>query len=237
MEKRSVELTKNPKNVTVIEGFPGFGLVANIATGFLIEHLKCEQIGNYYFEKVTPTLAVHNCEVIYPVGIFYNSKHNLIIINSITPPVGIEWQAADLVLDICRQVNAKELISVEGVGSSEGIGAKAFYYCNDKKCEARMQKLGVNCLGEGIIVGVTSALFLKSNITTTCVFASTQSNLPDSKAAAKVIEVLDRYLGLNVDYKPLLKQAEEFETKIRSLLEQSMKAQKVKEKKDMRYVG
>ena len=44
------ELKKKPKNPTIIEGFPGFGLVGTIASEFLMSHLDCEQIGRFYFE-------------------------------------------------------------------------------------------------------------------------------------------------------------------------------------------
>ena len=86
-------------------------------------------------------------------------------------------------------------------------------------------------------MGVTSAILLKTEIPITCIFAETHSNLPDSKAAAKIVEMLDKYLGLAVDYKPLIKQAEKFEEKLKALLEKGMKAQEVKEKKSMSYVG
>ena len=45
-------------------------------------------------------------------------------------------------------------------------------------------------------MGITSALMVtaKDNIPLTCLFAEAQTNMPDSKAAAKVIETLDKYL-------------------------------------------
>lgn len=233
-------LTKKPKGVTVIEGFPGFGLVGTIATGFLIDHLKCEQIGKAFFEEPPATIAIHDCRLVDPVGIFYNKQHNLVIIHAITAAAGIEWRAADLVLDICSQLGAKELITIEGVGSPAMAGEpRAFHYCTDKSREKRMLASKIGHLGEGIIVGVTSAILLKAPkaYPVSCVFSETHTNLPDSKAAAKVIEVLDRYLGLKVDYKPLLKQAAEFEKKLKTILEQTGKAQELKEKKAMTYVG
>ncbi|MBU1854202.1 MAG: PAC2 family protein, partial [Nanoarchaeota archaeon] len=70
-----------------------------------------------------------------------------------------------------------------------------------------------------------------------CIFAETHSALPDSKAAAKVIEVLDKYLGLKVDYKPLLKQAEEFENKLKNMIQQTSKTTEESDKKYMSYLG
>ncbi len=237
-----LELKKKPKNPIVIEGFPGFGLVGTIASEFLMSHLQCEQIGRFYFEDLPATVAIHEGSVIDPVTISYNKKYNIIIIHSVSGANGIEWKAADTVLEICKELNAKELICIEGVGAA-GMGeeteekSQAFYYTNSKEAAKKLKSAGVEQLKEGIIMGVTSALLIKSGIPTTCLFSETHSNLPDSKAAAKIIEVLDKYLGLDIDYKPLLKQAEKFEEKLKGLLEKGMKAQEIKEKKSMSYVG
>ncbi|MBN2112226.1 proteasome assembly chaperone family protein [Candidatus Woesearchaeota archaeon] len=237
-------LKKKPKDPIVVEGFPGFGLVGTIASEFLISHLQCEKIGSLYFEDLPATIAIHEGAVIDPVSIYYNKKYNIVIIHSISGAQGIEWKAADAVLDICQQLGAKEIISLEGVGAA-GMGddeendanSNAFFYSTCKECSKKLKSLGVEQLGEGIIMGVTSALVLKTEIPLTCLFAETHSNLPDSKAAAKMIEVLDKYLGLQVDYKPLLKQAEKFEEKLRGLIEKGTKAQEIKERKSMSYVG
>jgi uncharacterized protein len=237
-EKKGIVLTKKPKNPTIIEGFPGFGLVGTIATGFLTDHLKCEKIGTHYFDDVAPTIAVHECKTVDPISIYYCKKYNIIIIHSILPPSGIEWKAADVVLDVADQLNAKEIITTEGVGSAEQKEeSRGFYYSHDDKTGAKMKKMGVDCLGEGIIVGVTGALLLKSTYPLTCVFAETHSHLPDSKAAAKIIEVLDKYLGLDVDYRPLLKQAEAFESQLRTIVEQASKTKDLRAKKETSYIS
>ncbi len=244
-EKKSefcCELWKKPKGVRVLQGFPGFGLVATIATGFLIDHLKCEQIGRYWFEDLPPSLAIHNCKAVDPISVYYNKKYNIVIVHSISPAQHIEWKAADLVLDVCKQLDAKEIITAEGVGSTEGEEetSRGFFYAENAAHRKKFEKIGIDCLGEGIIVGVTAALLLKADqlkIDVCSLFAETHSKLPDSKAAAKIIEIVDQYLGLNVDYKPLLKQAEEFEERLKSMLEQQSQAKQLKQKKQISYVG
>jgi len=231
------ELSKRVKAQTVIEGFPGFGLVSTIATGFLIDHLKCEQIGKYWFEEGQPAIAIHSSKLVDPIGVYYNKQYNLVIVHSISPPTGMEWISADIVLDVAKQVGAKEILTLEGVGSQEQGENRGFYYTSNPAHIKKFQKLKIECLGEGIIVGVTASLLTKASqkgFDVCSLFAETHSNLPDSKAAAKIIELLDRYLGLKVDYKPLLKQAEEFEKRLRTMLEQ---AQKTKNAKELSYVG
>ena len=53
----------------------------------------------------------------------------------------------------------------------------------------------------------------------------------------EVIKALDKILGLKVDPKPLLQQAEKFEQKIKQVLEQTDLAQQEKDKKALSYVG
>ena len=105
MEKRyCCKIDKKVKAPTVIEGFPGFGLVSTIATGFLVDHLKCEQIGKYWFESGQPSIAIHNCALVDPIGVYYNKKYNIVIVHSISPVTGNEWQAADIVMEVAKQV-------------------------------------------------------------------------------------------------------------------------------------
>lgn len=87
-------------------------------------------------------------------------------------------------------------------------------------------------------MGVSSALLLNHDeFPFSCIFAEASSNMPDSKAAAKIIETLDKYLGLKVDYKPLLEQAKKFEEKLKGILSKSQEAQQLQEKKKLSYVG
>jgi uncharacterized protein len=241
-EKKGVILTKKPKNVTVIEGFPGIGLVGTIATGFLIDHLKCEKIGSYFFEtpNMPSMVAIHECKLVDPVGIYYNKKNNIVIIHAITSATGMEWRAAEIIIDVCKQLEAKELVTIEGVGTTDepsGKDAQAFYFTKDPATSKKLDKLGHHCLNEGIIVGSTAAILLKSPIKTTCMFAETHTKMPDSKAAAQIIELVDDYLGLKVDPKPLLKQAEEFEKKLKQIVSHGEKAQQLKQKKKFTYIG
>lgn len=228
---------KPPKGATLIEGFPGLGLVGTIATGFLLDHLKCEKIGAYYFEEPPATLAVHGCQIVDPVGIFYNKEHHIVVVHAITSAAAMEFRAADLILELSRQVGASQVITLEGVGSQEGNTTRGFFYTDNPAMRKTMEKIGADCLGEGIIVGVTAAILMRRQLPVLALFAETHSKMPDSRAAAKLIEVLDRLLDLSVNYDPLLKQAAEFEKKLKGMLEQSMKTHELKEQKEVRYIG
>jgi predicted ATP-grasp superfamily ATP-dependent carboligase len=160
-----------------------------------------------------------------------------VIVHAITSAQGLEFHAADLILTLCKQIDAAEVITLEGVGSSETEETRGFFYTDHPQLKSTMEKMGVDCLGEGIIMGVTAAILLRNQLPILSLFAETHSKLPDSKAAAKIIEILDKILGLKVNYAPLLKQAEEFEKKLKGMLSQTMKAQELKEQKQVGYIG
>ena len=234
-----ITLSERISKPIIIEGFPGFGLIGTIATEFLTQHLNTRLVGKYWFEEVLPSIAIHEGKMIHPVGIYHDKVHNILIIHSITATPGIEWKAADLVLEVARMTNASEIISIEGVGTSSDTNEipKVFFHSSDRKTESQLKAMGLTDLKEGIIVGVTSALLMKAKRKITCLFAEAHSTLPDSKAAAEVVKVLDKFLGIKVDTDPLLSQAEKLEGKIKDILTRNQEALDNKEKKQMNYVG
>lgn len=231
-----IVLDKKPKNPIIIEGFPGFGFVSTIATEFLIEHLGAKLIGRIESTHVMPMVAMHNSKLVEPLGIFYDSKNNIVIFHAITNVGGLEWEIADKLSNLAKELKAKEIISLEGVASNSDE-YRSFFYSNNQKSTEIFKKNKIEQLKEGIIMGVTGALLLKVKSPISAIFVETHSQLPDSRAAAKIIQVLDSYLSLKVDYKPLLEKAEQFESKLKIMVEQGNKAKEEKEKKELSYFG
>ncbi|MBD3312970.1 hypothetical protein GF345_00850 [Candidatus Woesearchaeota archaeon] len=233
-------LKKKPKNPVIIEGFPGFGLVGTITTEFLIEQLKAEPIGTIKCDDIPAMIAIHGGEVMQPIGVFYDKKHNIVIIHIVTTVQGIEWQLSDVITKMAKQLNAKSVISLEGVASpmQEDEKMTSFYYTNLEKHKKIFQKNSIKPLKEGIILGVTGALLLDTEkLPLTCVFAETHSAMPDSKASARVIGIIDKLLGLEIPTGPLMKEAEKFESKLKGILQQSKNVSEQQMKKRMNYVG
>ena len=228
-------LNKKPKNPIIIEGFPGIGFIGSIATEFLVDHLKAEKIGKIEFTEQTPVVAIHNSKVVEPFGIFYSSKYNLVILHAINPVNNIEWKITEAIEKIVKTLGAKEVISIEGVASTSK-DVNTFFY--SKKFSKKFEKMKIPPLKEGIIMGVTASILLRDKFPSSCIFVETHSQLPDSRGAAKIIEVLDKYLGLKVDTKPLLQKAEVLENKLKDLMQQSKVASEEKDKKDkLNYLG
>jgi uncharacterized protein len=83
---------------------------------------------------------------------------------------------------------------------------------------------------EGVITGVAGVLLnegKRRDFDVISLLAEAHSNYPDARAAARIIEVLDRLvLNIHIDSKPLYKEAEAIEFQIKSIRSQA-KASKV----------
>jgi len=239
MEGVKVELWKKPKkNPILIEGFPGFGLVSTIVSEYLIDHLNAKPIGKLHTTKIPPIIAIHQGKVIEPLAIFYAEKENIIILRAIASVNKVEWEIADAMIELCDKLDGEEIISIEGVGSEimeKKTEPKVFYYTNSDKKKKKLKEIGLKPLDEGVIVGVTGTLLSRQK-DASFFFVESYSNMPDSRAAAKIIEVLDKYLDLKIDYKPLLQKAEKFESKIKDILAKGLDATRQKEEKES-YFG
>ena len=127
-----VILSKKPKGVRIIEGFPGFGLIGTIAIEFLMEHLDTEKIGIVEMDDVPAMIAIHQNEVIEPISFHYNKKYNIVLVHAINVGKNMGWKVAAAIQDLAKQLAAKEIVSLEGVGSPNPGSSRVFYYSTKK---------------------------------------------------------------------------------------------------------
>ena len=85
-------------------------------------------------------------------------------------------------------------------------------------------------------MGVTGSLLIREK-NVSCLFAETHSSMPDSRAAAKIMKLLDSYFGFKINTKPLMLQADMFEKKVKDLMKQTKNTQSESERKSLSYLG
>lgn len=228
-----IHLTEKPKNPIILEGVPGLGLIGTISTEYLIKHLSAKPIGFITSKHLTPMIAVHDAKIVQPLEIYYAKDKNLIIIHAMTDIRGMEWEIVKAIEELYNTLKAKEVISIEGILNKQtNKEMNAYYFSSNPDAAKKLGKVQATSLKEGIIMGVTAVLLLRGKeMKTTGIFVETHTKLPDSRAAAKIIEMLDAYLGLNVDYKPLEEAAATFEKKLQEYLGKMQETAKKQEEK------
>ena len=232
-----ITLKEKPKSPTIIEGFPGVGLIGTITTEYLIKHLNAKPIGHIWSDEIAPVAAIHESKIVQPLEIYYSKKHNIVILHAMSDVRGLEWKISDSLEELYKLLKATEIISLEGI-MSEKKESETYFYAAQANNTKKLGKIGLKPLKEGVIMGVTAAILLKNKtMNSTGIFVETHTKLPDSKSSAKIIENLNNYLGLGIDTKPLIAAAEQFEAKLKGYMQKVKTAQKGTQKKAVDYMG
>lgn len=217
---------------TIIDGFPSVGLVSTITANYLIDVLELQQIG-IMDSKYFPTVSiVRNGVPLYPVRI-YAGKGVCIFISEFQPAPKLIRPIAESILAFAKKKGASTIISPEGlVLDSEGEDEEevAVYALGSTPATRDLlAKHDIAQFGNGIITGVSGVLLnlgKKENLNAISILAEANPNYPDARAAAKVIEAIDKLLPhIQIDVKPLYTEAENIEKTLRMMQKQAAPSQ------------
>jgi uncharacterized protein len=230
IEYKDVDLT----NSILIEAFPTVGLVSSIAGHFLVEQLNLEEIGTISSRYFMPAAVIHNGVPSPPVRIYASKKicgstggcDQIVVISSeFMPSVDIIKPVADLILSWAQKKKCSHIVTLEGTHGLDSKKPKVYGVATTQKMKEILKKQSIEETKEGMITGITGVLLfegvrLKQNVL--CLLAEAHSSFPDSRAAALLVEVLDKMLPeIKLDTQPLYKEADEIEQKIRSFIKQA----------------
>jgi uncharacterized protein len=209
------------KNPVLVEGFPGIGLVGNIASQQIIDELKMEYVGAIDSRHFPPIAVLYEGLINMPVRIYESEKHNLIIIVSDIPinPV-VAYDISKALLEWAHSINVKEVVSLAGIATMSDEN-KVFGAATNTEMLDRIRDK-VELFQMGTISGISGSIMaecLVRNIPAIGLLGSTMSQNPDPRAASVVIDVLNKLYDLGVDTDSLLEQAEKIEIEMQKLAE------------------
>ncbi len=236
------------KGATVIDGFPSVGLVSSIAANYLINVLGMELIGimdSMYFPTVS---LVREGKPQNPVRIYASERNGddsssdriVVFISEFQPPANLVKPIAHAMLDWAEDQRCKMMISPEGVvidredapvEQCKDEGVEVYGVASTPWMRELLAKHEVEEFREGVITGVAGVLLNEGhrrdfNVCT--LLAEAHPDYPDARAAAKVVEVIDRILlHTPLDAKPLYEEAERIESQLK-LIHKQTKTTKVK---------
>ena len=207
------------KNPVLIEGFPGIGLVGNIAGQYIIDEMKMEYIGSIE-SRYFPSIAVlYEGLINMPVRIYENAEHNLIIVISDIPiSHAVSYDFSNALVDWAKSIEVKEVVSIAGIeimdSSHKVFGAAT----TPEILEKIKNKVEISQMGtiSGISGSIMSECLLRG-IPALSLLGTIKTQNPDSRAASSVIEVLNELYGFSVDIQGLIEQAESIEIELQRL--------------------
>jgi uncharacterized protein len=223
-------------NSLLVVAFPTVGLISSIAGHFIIDTLKLNEVGTILSREFMPATIIHNSKPSPPVRIYAGEKtcgpdgkceQIAVIISEFMPPYQIIKPLAEKIINWAANKGVKAIVSLEGthaVGDKDK-DMKVYGVASNTEMKSILKKYKIQETQEGMITGVNGVLLYEGVLMqkdVICLLSEAHSSYPDSRAAGNLLKKLDVMLpDIKINPKPLYKEAEEIEKKIRAFMEQS----------------
>ena len=203
-------------------GFPGIGLIGNIAIGHLIQELGMKKVGVIQSKYFPPVIFLKNGIVNIPVRIYTSKETGMVaIISDIPIEPRLSYGLSIIILDWAEQMGVSEVVSIAGI-ATPGVENKVFGVATDGIHLDRI-KGSLEVFDVGTISGISGSILSECTIRGIPAFGflgETHGTNPDPRASAAVIEVLNKIYQLDVSITPLLEEAEAIEFNLQGLAQQ-----------------
>lgn len=212
----------NLKNFTLIEGFPGIGLVGTIAAGYIIEKRKMEPVGHIESEFFPPMAAIHEGKPYFPARLFKDKEKDFcILLSEFVVPSAVVYDLSNSILNFARKQGIMRIVSLAGMSSNAKVKKDIFGIGSNDEAINYLKLKGVPLINEGITTGVSGLLLAKANsidYPVMSLLAKSSIEYPDPRASAELIKELDNLIGLEVNINDLLKEAKTIENKFKGMI-------------------
>lgn len=212
---------------TLIDGFPSVGLVSSIVANYLVGALKLDHVGVIDSPFFPSVALVKDGTPLNPVRIYAGGppdRRIVIFISEFQPPADVVKAVAEGVLAWAEERGCSLLVAPEGlIVDAEALeeGVRVFGIGSTTEARTTLEEHGIPIFEEGVITGVAGVLLnegRKRGFDVISLLSEAHPDYPDARAAARVIETVDRLLlEMGLDTGPLYEEAERIERELRSI--------------------
>ncbi len=218
-----IKLSKNYnlKGYTLIEGFPGAGLVGPMAASYIVEKLSMEYIGDISSDSFPPIAAIHNGIPMYTARLYMDEKRKLLVmLAEFTIPTNVVYALGMEIISFIRKYGIKNVISIGGLPMQQP-GNNAYIISSDEDFGKQAKKQGIKNIQEGVIAGVSAILLVNAvhyNIPVADILVEVNPAILNPKYAEIAIMTLDKLIGIEIDLRELEKESKVVEAKVKDML-------------------
>ncbi len=205
------------KNATMIEGFPGIGMIGTISASYLSDKLGMKLVGYISSSHFPPIAAIHDYVPVSPARIYASEKYNLIVLFSeFVIPSDVAYSLSQRIFKYAKEKGCKEIYSLAGI-ASDIPQEKIFGIGSTKEMVEKLKKHQIEVIKEGATQGVSGLLisecasqkFPAANILI-------QTSQPmEPKGSAKLLTKLSELVKIPIDVKALMAEGKVIEERIK----------------------
>lgn len=219
----------DPSGATLVEGFPGAGLVGKIAADHLVETFDMSYAGGIYCDGI-PEVAVYHGEdsdLLPPVRLYAGPEQELLVLQSDVP---ISPQQAEGFTDCVTGFVTEHDITpfyISGL-PQEKDGVPELYGVASGGATDRLDEAGIVPPRQGgVVSGPTGALLARAErqgLAAIGLIVETEAQFPDPEASRIVISGgIEPLTGIDVPTDQLVERAEEIRQAREKLAQQMQK--------------
>jgi len=216
----------------VLDGFPSVGLASTIAANYLVSSLKMDQVAALDCDYFPPVSMIYASKPKFPARVYVDPSYRLaVFISEFSPAPFLNRPLAKTMLGWSLEKGASTMITSMflPLGEAEGEQFDILGVGSTERARERLGACGVRQLDVGMIAGIAGTLLNEgrwAEFDVICLVARARPEIPDARAAARIIETLDKLIpDMQVDVKPLYEEAERIEERLKLLRKQASPVQ------------
>ncbi|MDR0791366.1 MAG: PAC2 family protein [Methanomassiliicoccaceae archaeon] len=215
-------------NPIAVIGFPSIGLSSSIAANFLARTLQLEVVGGISSPEFPPYAVVQNGVPLPPVRMYAGGRDcdmdsgiscdGLIVVTSeFMPKIEQHHPLAVSLLEWLKAHGASTVICLEAIPHFDN-GDHIYGVGSTPAVNDIMKKYSIHGLEDTLVRGTAGVMLYEGtmrDMNVLAILGPARADMPDPRAAAKLMEPLARMLPeLKIDPEPLYKDAEEIEKRM-----------------------
>ena len=213
----SFEVTHEEKpSERVIAGFSSFGLAGLTAVDFLVNELDFEETGHISTDALPSITPFSNGSPRHHTRLFSRPDLEItLLVNELFVPLGAADSFAKAILEWTDSNEVKEITILSGVPVQHGPdGHQVFYVATEDYQGERLADAKIPAMGGGFLDGVNASLIgrgMDSDLRVGVFNTPVHDQIPDVKAALRLLEAVERFYGIDIDTSALEQFSSEVE--------------------------
>ncbi len=222
---------------TLIEGFPGIGLVGPMSISYMASKLGMEYIGYLQGTVFPPIVSIHGDVPMPPCRIYHSRKYKVAALFAESNVVSENaiYEMAERLHEFVVSNKVAQILSLSGLPVENPSDQGLFALASKKELVAKFGAFGLKSIGEGVAAGVSALMLMYASMEgmdDINILVPVNPQVIDPRYAEVAISAINRILGLAIDTSELDKEAAVVEERIKSILKRSREAKEPYEKKE-----
>lgn len=212
----------------IVVGTPTLGLVGTIVSHYLHDTLEMEPAGGLRSPYFPPVGRVKEGRPRRPFGMYIletscglegDCEHLVVVESDFLPHPAIQADVAKKIVAWARDHSACRIVVPDGLMVQGGVADEVHGVGSSQAAVDRIRKLDLEVIDQGILGGLSSLLLFEGEeqgVETISLLAESAPDHPDARAAARLVQILDRIVPeVTIETEPLREEAERIEEAVR----------------------